>query len=56
VLNRALRIYEEQQFWEECAKAYEELANDPVAMAEEHAEEKLWDNTLMDGLEDEGEY
>ena len=56
VLNRALRIYKEQQFWEECTKAYEDLANDPVAHAEELAEQKLWDCTLMDGLEDEDEY
>jgi len=56
VVNHALRIYEEQQFWEDVAKFYEDLVNDPVAYAEELEERKLYENTLMDGLEDEGEY
>ena len=56
VVNHALRIYEEQQFWEDVAKFYEDLVNDPVAYAEELEERKLYENTLMDGLEDGGEY
>jgi len=32
---------------------YARLRRDPVAWAEELEEQRLWDKTLMDGLEDE---
>jgi hypothetical protein len=53
VMHYAARVYWEQRFWEECNAAWARLRADPVAWAEELEEERLWDKTLMDGLEDE---
>jgi len=48
---------EKRQFFtelEESVKLHqEELANNPELRKEEEEEQRLWDNTLMDGLEDE---
>ena len=41
------------EFWRQFNEAYARLHDDPVAWAEELAERRLWDTTLMDGLEDD---
>ncbi len=46
VLERALKIFEEQQFWEECRIAYENLSNNTTLLAAEKEETELWENTL----------
>ncbi|HEX5504729.1 MAG TPA: hypothetical protein VFW96_19080 [Thermomicrobiales bacterium] len=40
-----------ERFFRELDREYEALRRDPVAWAEEQAEQRLWDNTLMDGLD-----
>lgn len=48
---------EKKQFFEELNESVkqhqQELANNPELRKEEEEEQRLWDNTLMDGLEDE---
>jgi hypothetical protein len=51
------------RYWIECLRRrwmmwrfnrdYARLRRDPVAWAEELAERALWDNTLLDGLEND---
>ena len=53
VLDQAVDALWRERFFEELNRGYEELWANPVAAAEELAERRLWDNTLMDGLEDE---
>jgi hypothetical protein len=53
VLRQAARVYWEERFWKEFNEGYARLRADPVAWAEELEERRLWDNTLMDGLEDD---
>jgi hypothetical protein len=40
-------------FWAQMAEAYRRLRADPEASAAYDAEIALWDNTLLDGLDDE---
>ena len=51
VIDKALEIYRRQKFWEEMDTAYAAIQNDPEALAAEKAEFKLWEVTLMDGLD-----
>ena len=51
VLDKALETYRRQKFWEEMDTAYAAIQNDPEASASEKAEFKLWEVTLMDGLD-----
>jgi hypothetical protein len=46
-----VRISERKLFFEQLNAGYAELRADPVAWAEHLAERKLWDATLMDGLD-----
>jgi hypothetical protein len=50
-LSRALREYRKELFLRGLAADFAALT--PEERAEEQAELKLWDTTLMDGLEDE---
>jgi predicted transcriptional regulator len=50
VLERALEVYRRKLFLEQVNAGYAELRADPEAWAEHQAERKLWDATLMDGL------
>jgi hypothetical protein len=51
VLDRALDAYRRKLFFEQLNAGYAELRADPEAWAEHLAERKLWDTTLMDGLD-----
>jgi hypothetical protein len=51
VLEKALGEYEKTQFFDLLDAAFKALKADPVAWAEELEERRLWENTLMDGLD-----
>jgi hypothetical protein len=51
VLDKALDNYRRKVFFEQLNAGYAELRADPEAWAEHQAERKLWDATLMDGLD-----
>jgi hypothetical protein len=51
VLDKALDAYRRKLFFEQMNAGYAELRADPQAWAEHLAERKLWDATLMDGLD-----
>jgi hypothetical protein len=51
VLDKALDVYRRQVFFEQLNAGYAELRADPEAWAALEAERKLWDATLMDGLD-----
>jgi Arc/MetJ-type ribon-helix-helix transcriptional regulator len=53
VIAKAVELYQEQIFWQEVREAYARLRHDPQAWQEELEERRLWENTLMDGLEEE---
>lgn len=53
LLARAIEDYRRKKFLEELNASYAALRSDPVAWQEELEERKLWENTLMDGLEDD---
>jgi hypothetical protein len=50
-LDRAINDQFDRQFWDAVNAGYAALRADPAAWAEVQAERKLWDNTLMDGLD-----
>ena len=51
VLDKALDAYRRKLFFEQLNVGYAELRANPEAWAEHLAERKLWDATLMDGLD-----
>lgn len=51
VLDKALDAYRRKVFFEQLNAGYAALRADPEAWAEMEAERKLWDATLMDGLD-----
>jgi hypothetical protein len=51
VLDKALDTYRRTLFFEQLNAGYAEFRADPKAWAEHQAERKLWDATLMDGLD-----
>ena len=51
VLDMALDAYRRKVFFEGLNADYAALRADPEAWAEELAERKLWEATLMDGLD-----
>jgi predicted transcriptional regulator len=51
VLDKALDAYRRKVFFERLNAGYAALRADPEAWAEHLAERKLWDATLMDGLD-----
>lgn len=51
VLDKALEAYRRKLFFEQMNAGYSELRADSEAWAEHLAERKLWDATLMDGLD-----
>jgi hypothetical protein len=53
VLDKALDSYRRKLFFEQLNAGYAELRDDPEAWAEHLAERRLWDATLMDGLDPE---
>lgn len=53
VISKAIEQYQEQLFWQRAHEGYARLRQDPDTWREELDERRLWDNTLMDGLEEE---
>jgi hypothetical protein len=53
VLDKALDAYRRQVFLEAVNAGYAALRADPQAWAEHLPERKVWDATLMDGLDPE---
>jgi predicted transcriptional regulator len=53
VLDKALDAYRRQVFLDAVIAGYAALRADPEAWAEHLAERKLWEATLMDGLDPE---
>ena len=51
VLDKALDTYRRKLFFDQMNAGYAALRDDPQAWAELEAERKLWDATLMDGLD-----
>jgi hypothetical protein len=51
LLDKALDAYRRKLFIDQMNAGYAELRADPEAWAEHLAERKLWDSTLMDGLD-----
>jgi hypothetical protein len=54
IIERAVKDYYNKQFWKSANEGWEKLRSDPVAWQEELEERRLWEATLMDGLEDDG--
>jgi predicted transcriptional regulator len=50
-LEQAINDLYDRRFWDAVNAGYAALRDDPVAWAEIEAERKLWDSTLMDGLD-----
>ena len=50
-LDQTVKDQYDKKFWDAVNAGYAALRADPVAWAEVEAERKLWDNTLMDGLD-----
>lgn len=53
VLARAVERYRREQLLRDANDAWAAIKADPVAWRELKDEDKVWDVTLMDGLEDE---
>ncbi len=51
VAATAVKKLDRDRFWKSYNDAYAKLRADPEAWAEYEAEIRLWDSTLMDGLE-----
>ena len=52
VLDEAVERYEADRFFRELDAAYRATRADPAAWQEEQAARALWDNTLLDGLDE----
>ena len=50
-LDRAIKDQYDHKFWEATNAGYAALRADPQAWAEVEAERKVWDATLIDGLD-----
>jgi hypothetical protein len=50
-LERAVNAQYDRKFWEAVDAGYAALRADPKAWGELEAERKLWDATLLDGLD-----
>jgi hypothetical protein len=53
VLDQAIEQYRRQVFFNQADQAYAKLKSDPALWQEELAERRVWDVTLLDGIEDE---
>jgi hypothetical protein len=51
VLERAVNEQYDRQFWNAVNAGYAAMRADPSAWAEVETERRLWDNTLLDGLD-----
>jgi len=53
ILEKALTEYEKTQFFDSLDAAFKTFKADPEAWAEELRERRLWENTLMDGIDED---
>ena len=53
VLDDAIEQYRRDKFFRELDESYARLQADPSARKEELHEQRLWDTTLLDGLDKE---
>lgn len=53
VMAKAVEAYRRQQMFDSADRAYRALRADPEAWAEELAERRLFEGTLLDDLEDD---
>ena len=53
VLDEAIEQYRRDKFFRDLDESFARVQSDPEAWAEESAESRLWDTTLMDGLDKE---
>jgi len=53
VIEKALKQFQKQLFWDKAAKEYLQLRQDEKAWMDEQAENALWDTTLSDGLDED---
>ena len=51
VLEKALDEYQKNQFFNSLDASFAALKSDPQAWAEEQQERRMWESTLMDGLD-----
>src|SRR5690242_9674707 len=51
LLIQAIKEYHDRAFWEAVNAGYAALRADPAEWAEVEAERRLWDRTLLDGLD-----
>jgi hypothetical protein len=56
VLERAVEEYRRKKFFEDLDAAYAELQKDPETWASYQTELKVWDATLMDGLDNDEDW
>lgn len=56
VLEKAIEAYRRQRFFDQLNAEYAALRADPEAWREELEERRLWEATLMDGLEPEEDW
>lgn len=56
VLERALEVYRRESFLEKANKGYAALREDAASNDEWEKEQKLFENTLMDGLDPEEDW
>ena len=51
VLEDAVKAQYDRQFWDAVNAGYAAMRADPSAWAEVESERRLWENTLLDGLD-----
>ena len=51
VLEAAVKAQYDRQFWDAVNAGYAALRADPAAWSEVESERRLWENTLLDGLD-----
>lgn len=56
VVADVIQRYEDEQFWRNAHAGYQRLRDDPEEWKAYQDEIRIWDVTLMDGLENEDPY
>jgi hypothetical protein len=52
IIERAVRLYEREQFFAEFEASVSKLQSNPAAWAAHEAERDEWNNTLADGIDE----
>ena len=56
IVDWAIERLQHELFWQQANSAYEALTENPVSKREQEAEQAVWDETLMDGLDKDEEW